>query len=319
MLIVAIGGLALCFPACSTFLHIAMFSVACSTHVYSAGVSLAAFGPVVSTCTFFQRYSRMARSSMELAARSRETDDWRKSYFEVDEWSRPEADVEADEWRREAYFEELQRNRQLRSLLTGTDTECKAEDDDDDTCDLSDICGADWSSSYEAVAKCNEAVEERMGSVEEVFFSEDKAAFRVQVEHGQPEVSVTLMPFCGHGSAFYAVRSHSPLRGLRLEKSEKGPLRGAWVVRAVTPELDGAKSEVIVGDVLQAVSVIGDDGGNVRQALIDVCFIDTLDRLKEAMQRHASRGSGGETVLVFERDLDLRQPPREPLLRHQRQ
>jgi len=263
-----------------------------------------AVGPAAFTGTFFRRYSRTADDSLELAAGPRE-------------------DGEAEDWQREAYFEELQRNRQLRDRLLESGMALPDESVSGLDATVDEVCGIQWSESYESLANCNDAMEERISAFGEDFSQDDLAVFRVQAGHGQPELSVTLLPFYGRESAFYAMRSRAPLSGLRLRKEESGPLKSAWVVEAVSHECEDAESEVIVGDVLQAVTVISEEGSlpgrgeSTRPTLADVSFIDTLDHLEEAVQRHASHASGAESILIFERDVALRSSPQEPLLRQQ--
>jgi len=243
---------------------------------------------------------------------------------------------------RAAYDAEFERNCLLREQLhsrglKGWLVDSEASDGSVEP----DACEVDWAKSYEHLASCNKALEEKLAYTDRASRSfEDKrdmsaklpVFFKVQLSQEEPEQSVELVRFFGRDAAFYLIRAGLPL-GLKFSTGEAGGTGGAFIVEEVIP---GGSAEccgqILPGDVLQALTVVaeGSDrsgwtdimssfvgglkGGSLRQTLLDATFINSLDDLVGAIQKNKELGPDVELTLIFERNMGTGPPPQEPLL-----
>jgi len=200
-----------------------------------------------------------------------------------------------------------------------------------------EACEVDWSLNYERLAAYNNALADEIAGLQREA-KEDRPAvaekrpvfFKIKMPSDDSLMSIELLPFFGGAGAFYSLYAEFPL-GLKLTKVDKGSLMGAFLVEEVMKGGSAAAAgEVVEGDVLHALTMVGDQAdlgmrtedfvsslvggfGRFRQSLMDASFIDTTDDLVEMMQTNLVLGSDTKLALIFERDVNTLAPPANPL------
>jgi len=238
---------------------------------------------------------------------------------------------------KEAYDLELERNSLLRDQLKSVGFE------EDSKLPEIEECSIDWADNYEKIAACNKQLEEALRGYEAetnkrpIQDQRSMAAvlpniFYVVLENGV-QASIELSRFYGKNAAFYLFQAPMPL-GLNITKMSDGPLQNAFVVQNV---VEGGSAEasrlVLPGDVVQAVSVVGDGGKplgvrtedfvstvtaainsvQVRQTLVDASFILSSEELVKLIKSNAALGENAAITIIFERDISQSPPPQVPL------
>mmetsp|Transcript_73093 Transcript_73093/g.144962 ORF Transcript_73093/g.144962 Transcript_73093/m.144962 type:complete len:359 (+) Transcript_73093:57-1133(+) len=241
------------------------------------------------------------------------------------------------EWK-DAYKLEVERNHVLREQLSEQLMILgKTSTSEDAIARQPEACDVDWSINYERLAACNNALADEIaglqrGTVEDkpVVVEKRVANFNVKMPNDDSSMNIELLGFFGGTGAFYSLCVDLPL-GLKLTKVDHGSLMGAFLVEEV---MEGgsvaAVGEVVAGDVLHAVTMVGDQAdlgmrtedfvsslvgglGRFRQSLMDASFIDSTEDLMEIMKSNMILGSDTKLALVFERDVSTLAPPATPL------
>jgi len=268
-----------------------------------------------------------ARSSAAPLASTSLRAGWRRAIAAV-----ARAAGDESEWR-EAYDIEVQRNSMLREQLELLGEELGAEA-------ALEECSVDWSDNYLSLSACNKALEQRISRAQDTGPKQfedmrdvqavSSAKYVVSLPDSEATETLELMPFRGKAGAFYELTIPVPL-GLQLARIDSGDMYGAYIVEDI---IEGgsafASGEVVVGDLLHALTVVYDRQslgmksedfvssvvggfGRFTQTLTDTYKVNCVDDLVEAIKTNSILGTEVKMKLVFERDTWTASPPAQPL------
>lgn len=242
--------------------------------------------------------------------------------------------AEQREWK-DAYELEIERNCVLREQFSEQLSSLGKPSAEPAVAWDPEACGDDWSQNYERLAACNNALAEEIAGLQRKAADDRPAVvakrpmlFKINMPNDDSSMSIELLPF--FGGAFYSLCTGFPV-GLKLTKVDEGSLMGAFLVEELVEGGSAAVAgEVMAGDVLHAVTGVGDQAdlgmrtedfvsslvgglGRFRQSLMDASFIDTTDDLEDMMRSNLALGSDTKLALIFERDVNTLAPPAKPL------